>query len=353
MDKIVTKTINRLICFTLVVFSISIIFIVSKYLGIVSLIKICLKAIIPVIIAIFISFLFEPFVGVLIKRGLKRRYSVLFCYCSVLIVFFGLFYFIIPSLIDQIKVLVNNVPTLLDLVIKFINSLGIGVTGSGVLTSINDVVIDVTKGLVKYFNSSISIIFDLLLGISGAIFLSFDFPKFRKWVKRILPNKIKEPIIFYFQNFLPFVHKYFVGILIDSVLIFFFSLIALSLINLDYSLVLSLFIAITNLIPIIGPYIGGIPAVIVGFSTSSSLGISVLIIVLIIQLIESNFLQPYILKNTIKLHPLEGILGISLFGGIFGVIGMVLSPILITSIKLLFIPYENRYKILEEEMLEK
>ena len=42
-----------------------------------------------------------------------------------------------------------------------------------------------------------------------------------------------------------------------------------------------------------------------------------------------------------------------LFGGIFGVIGMVLSPILITSIKLLFIPYENRYKILEEEMLEK
>ena len=353
MERINTKAINRLVCFTLIVFSISIIFVVSKYIGIVYLIETCLKAIIPVIIAIFISFLFEPFVGLFIKRGIKRRYSVLLCYSSILIAIFALFYFTVPTLIEQIKVLVNNIPDLLELVVNFINSLGVGINGSETLSSINGVFINVTKGIVKYFNSSISIVFDLLLGISGAIFLSFDFPKFREWVKEILPNKIKGPVIFYFQKFLPIVHKYFVGILIDSVLVLFISLISFSLINLDYSLVLSLFVTLTNLIPIIGPYVGGIPAVIVGFSTSSSLGIIVLIIVLVIQLVESNFLQPYILKNTIKLHPLEGILGIGLFGAIFGVIGMILSPILITSIKLLLIPYESEHEFLEEGLVEK
>ena len=112
-------------------------------------------------------------------------------------------------------------------------------------------------------------------------------------------------------------------------------------IDIDYILVISFFIAITNLIPIIGPYIGGIPAVLVGFSVSTNLGVSALVVVIIVQLIESVLLQPIILKNTISLHPLEGILGISLFGSFFGVIGMILSPILIVAIKLLFLPYEN------------
>ena len=139
------------------------------------------------------------------------------------------------------------------------------------------------------------------------------------------------------------------GMLIDSVLIFIISIIGFSLIGIEYTLVISFFIAITNLIPIIGPYIGGVPAAIIGFSISPSLGISAIIVVVFVQFIESNFLQPLILKNVISLHPLEGILGISLFGTLLGVFGMILSPILIVAIKLLFLPYGEKQ---EQEMLE-
>ena len=104
-----------------------------------------------------------------------------------------------------------------------------------------------------------------------------------------------------------------------------------------YDFSIAVFISFTNLIPIIGPYIGGIPAVIIGFSMSNELGISALIVVVIVQLIESVFLQPIILKNVISLHPLEGVLGISLFGSLFGVVGMILSPILILAFKLRFL----------------
>ena len=63
---------------------------------------------------------------------------------------------------------------------------------------------------------------------------------------------------------------------------------------------------------------------------------------MIVQIIESAFLQPLILKNVISLHPLEGILGISVFGSLFGIIGMILSPILVIAVKLLFMPYEDK-----------
>jgi predicted PurR-regulated permease PerM len=147
-------------------------------------------------------------------------------------------------------------------------------------------------------------------------------------------------VIFYFKNFLPFIHKYFFGMLIDSAFILIFSLVLFAIFKVPYSLILAIIISITNLIPIIGPYIGGVPAVVVGFSNSFNLGIVAFVLVVVIQFIESNFIQPIIMKNKIKLHPVEGILGISLFGTLFGVSGMILSPILIVGFKTFFIPYK-------------
>ena len=283
----------------------------------------------------------EPLIGFFLNKGVKRKYSVFLVYGLLIGLIVVIFSITMPSFTNQIKSFVKNVPELIDIIISFFNKQGISINES----KINGFLDSILMAILKYLSSSITIIFNILLGVSGALFLSFDFPKFREGVKGKIPPRIKRPIIYYFHHFLPFIHKYFVGMLIDSVFIFSISLIGFFVIDIDYVLVLALFVALTNLIPIIGPYIGGIPAVIVGFSISFSFGISALIVVVIVQLIESNIVQPLILKNVIKLHPLEGILGISLFGALFGIIGMILSPILIVAIKMLFLPYDEKEKI--------
>ena len=348
MDKVNIKYINKLISISLLIFSVSIVFVVSKYIGIVDLIYKIIKSLIPVFVSIFLSFLLEPFIGFFLKRGIKRKYSVLLVYISIIFLLSLILYFTIPSLIEQINIFIGNIPDLMNITIDFLNDLGFSLNITKLTGSINQMLINASKTIVNYVGSSFSSFFTILLGISGALFLSFDFPKFRIGVKRYIPKKIKEPVIYYFQKFLPFVHKYFIGILIDSLFMFTICIIGFSIIRIDYVLVISLFIAITNLIPIIGPYIGGIPSIIVGFSISSTMGVSSIIVVLIVQIIESHFIQPLILKNIIKLHPLEGILGISLFGSLFGVIGMILSPILIVAFKLLFIPYNEENSKKEE-----
>ncbi len=341
MEYINSKTINRILCFTLLIFSCSLIFVVFKYVGIINILTKIIKSLVPVIFAIFLSFLLEPFIEKFLRIGIKRKYSVLFVYIFILIVIFLLLYLTIPSLIDQISVFINKMPDLLSVFFSFINKLQIPIDEEKFSATINNFFIDFSKSFINYVSSSFSVFFSVLLGVSGAIFLSFDYDRFKIKAKDYIPKKINKPVIFYFKNLFPFVHKYFVGMLIDSVFIFIISSLAFLFIDIDYVLVLALIIAVTNLIPIIGPYIGGIPAVLVGLSVSPKLGISALIVVLIIQLIESNFIQPFILKNAIKLHPLEGILGISLFGSLFGVIGMILSPILMVALKCLFIPYDE------------
>lgn len=345
MEQINSKSINRIFSFSLFVFSISIIFVVLKYMGIISLFNKIANSLVPVFIAIFISFILEPLVGMFLKFGIKRKYSVLLVY-GLLIMFLSVFlYFIIPSLIKQVDVFISNAPNLLEIVNDFSNKIGFSVNKNEFDGVANSFLISGLRKIGGYISSSFSFLFNIILGISGAIFLSFDFPEFRNGVKKYIPKRIKRLTIYYFQNFLPVVHKYFLGMIIDSLLIFFISVIGFSVIGIEYNLVLSLFVSITNLVPVIGPYIGGVPAVIVGFASSASLGISALIVVAIVQIIESNFIQPLILKNVIKLHPVEGIFGISLFGALFGIVGMILSPILVVSIKLLFLPYDEIDKV--------
>lgn len=345
MNKIDSKTINRLLCFSLLVFSISLIFVVFKYIGLVNLIGKILRSLTPVFIAIFISFILEPIIGLFLNKGVSRKISVLITYGLLILVICVILGFTIPSLFDQFNVFINNIPNLLDIVTNFASKLGFVLEQDRLSNWFNSFFMNASKGVFGYLFSSFSTLFNIILGISGAVFLSFDFPMFRNGVKKYIPKRIKKPVEYYFQTFLPFVHKYFLGMLIDSALIFVLSIICFSIISIDYTLVISLFIAITNLIPIIGPYIGGIPAVIIGFGISPTLGVSAIVAVVIVQIIESNFVQPLILKNIIKLHPLEGILGISLFGVLFGIAGMILSPILVIAIKLLFTPYNEKENI--------
>ncbi len=141
-------------------------------------------------------------------------------------------------------------------------------------------------------------------------------------------------------------------------LVFLTQSIGLTLAGLKAPLVFALFCAVTDIIPYFGPYIGGIPAVIVGFTISPITGICVLISIIIVQLLENNFYQPLIMGHTMKLHPVTIMLGLLIFQHFFGIIGMVVATPVIACLKILFIFINEKLDILgkitgEKEILEK
>ena len=118
-------------------------------------------------------------------------------------------------------------------------------------------------------------------------------------------------------------------------LVFITQCIGLTLAGIEAPILFALFCAVTDIIPYFGPYIGGVPAVIVGFTISPITGICVLISILVVQILENNFYQPLIMGHTMKLHPVTIMIGLLIFQDFFGIIGMVVATPVIACLKVL------------------
>ncbi len=130
-------------------------------------------------------------------------------------------------------------------------------------------------------------------------------------------------------------------------ILFVFQSVALGLVGLKGPLVFGLFCAITDIIPYIGPYIGGIPAVLVGFSMSPTTGLLALLAVVLCQCLENYFLQPVVMGKTMKLHPVTIIVGLLIFNNFFGILGMVLATPTISVCKTIFVFFNQKYKFMD------
>ncbi len=313
--------------------------IVFYYVGILSIIKKIFNCIIPVLFAIFLSFIMEPIVCFFIRKKIKRQYSVLLSYFLLILVIFLIMLIILPSFITQLEILIKDLPNIIaniDLFIQeILNKFGINIHIIDIFeNSIDEILPSVTKVVSNIFS------FLTIVGIIfiGALYLSFDFIGFKEKIKKIIPQKYREDIYPFLNKFERFCYRYIYGILLDSLILWVLAGGGFYIIGLDYAIIFGFIVAIFDLIPYVGPIIGGAPAVIVAFTIDPKFAFIVLLIVLFAQFIESNITQPIILKSIISLHPIEGILGILILGTVFGFMGMIISPIIVTFIKLL-IPY--------------
>ena len=120
--------------------------------------------------------------------------------------------------------------------------------------------------------------------------------------------------------------------------------IGFALVGLNAAVLFGLFCGITDLIPYIGPYIGGAAAVIVGFTQGPFVGIATLIVAALVQLIESYVLQPVVMSKAMQLSPIMIIVGLLLFGYFFGIVGMIVATPCMSIIKeiIIFISHKRQ-----------
>lgn len=103
------------------------------------------------------------------------------------------------------------------------------------------------------------------------------------------------------------------------------SLIGLWIVGVDYAILLALFMMVTNIIPYVGPFLGAVPAVIVAFIQDPIKVIWVIVVIIIVQQIESNVISPLIQGKSLKVHPLTIIIVLLVAGNLAGIIGMLIA----------------------------
>ena len=200
-----------------------------------------------------------------------------------------------------------------------------------------------TVGFVKGFFSGLGTIG---VGLIIGFYLLVSFDNANELLLGFLPKKIQNTTRDLCNEVNTSLRKYVQGTLILASLIFVVSSIGFLISGLRAPLLFGLFCGLTNIIPYLGPYIGGIPAVIVGLSQSPITGIITLVVIVIVQFIEGNLLQPIIMSKQLKLHPVTIMLALLVFGYFWGVLGMILATPIVATLKVIFTFFDEKYNIL-------
>ena len=369
--KINTKQINEVVGISkkilnlfYVVMIVAIIFLVTllaKEWGILTFLLTVLKVATPFFIGYVIAWLFNPLVIKLENKGVRRVLAAILVYVAFLAILFLFFWFLIPTLYKQLNELISSFPTIISSVKDWIsatlgnfNNIG-GINAANVETSIfngiESIISDVTTNLPQVILNSVGTIFSglgtILISLFVGIYMLIDFDNTKNHLLNLIPKKNKGEISSLINEIGEELRKYVNGTLLVASMVFIGDSIGFAIIGLNAPILFGLLCGITDLIPFIGPYIGGIAAVIVGFSQSPVIGIITIIIVVLVQCIENYVLQPVVMSKTMKLHPVTIIIGLLLFGHFFGIVGMVVATPCIALAKVVYRFFQKKYHFFE------
>lgn len=189
---------------------------------------------------------------------------------------------------------------------------------------------------------------NIIMGIFISFYMLYDKEGFGKHMRKIalalLPQKTAEQIFYNATRIHHIFQSFIVGKAVDSLMIGILAFVGLSIIGAPLVLVLSLIIGITNMIPYFGPFLGGIPSVIITLLISPIDALWVGLFILALQQFDGNFLGPKILGNSLEISPLWIILAVVIGGMLMGPLGMFVGVPVFATIKMFCTEYiEKRY----------
>ena len=315
----------------------------------------------PLFIGIVIAWILDPLVTWLQKNGLKRGVATVIVFLAFLSVITLFLVLMIPALAEQVNEFISFAPNILE----YLKNTGENIFSklsniydydfstiklqvyNAISNMLSSVTVDLPNTLINFASSFVSGGLNILFGFFVAFYMLFDFNNVRKHLLSLLPKKIHADAITLTDSLNKTLKSYVNGTLLIMLILFVFQSIALGIAGLSSPMLFGLFCAITNVIPYVGPYIGGIPAVVVGFTISPITGIGCLIAVVVAQLLESYFLNPIVMSKTMKLHPVTIMIGLLLFGHFFGILGMILATPIISCLKVMFNFFNEKYEIMD------
>lgn len=302
-----------------------------------------LNLFIPFIIGFFIAFLLHTLVDKIEEQGINRALSVFLVFFTFIIILIYLLSSLIPIVFSQINDLERQVPHLYDSLKKFIDDLW--VRFDFIPDKYRFTIDDIGDYLLNYIfrvRFSFNNLSNLLNSFNNIVltpiityYMLYDYNNLKNKLTKFLLKRRLKYIYRFLKEVDDGVGAYFRGLILVMNLMAIASGLGFYIVGLEYPLLFGFIVGYTNAIPIIGNYIGGVPAVLYAFTQSFDLAILTLVVIVVIQLIESNIVTPYIQSKSIDCHPLLILLAFLIFGNYFGFIGMIFAIPLLAVIMLI------------------
>ena len=276
-----------------------------------------------------------------LKLKSKRGVAIFISYVTAFLIISMVIKFLLPQLISSILGLVNDIPTYINNATDLVNTL---IKDLNIEDQYSQMLIDNFNNLVNYiirfvtnlipalgiFVTKIaSSIWNVVLGIIVSVYLLIDKEKLCALSKKITFGLLPEH---YATNLIKLVHKsnytfgkFLIGKIIDSLIIGVLTFIILTIFKMPYTILVSVIVGITNIIPFFGPFIGAIPSFIIILFVSPVQSLWFLLIILFIQQLDGNVIGPKILGDSIGISAFWILFSILVAGKVLGLVGMIIG----------------------------
>ena len=319
-----------------------------------------LRTLSPVLYGLGIAYLLDPIVGrvqVFLQprlekrfpgkaRGLARGLGILAAMAVMLLLVWALLSMILPELLSSVNTIVGNMSgyysTLESWVMRLMsNSPEISSYVQSAMDSAYDYIRNLLtpENLTKLQNmlagltSSVvrmaKVLLNLIIGLIISVYLLVGKEKFLSQAKKLTYALLGVKRAGYVCNVCTFANRTFGGFIggkiVDSLIIGVLCFIGLSLLKMPYTLLISIIVGVTNIIPFFGPYLGAVPSAVLLLVIDPVKCLTFVIFILILQQLDGNVIGPMILGDATGLSGFWVVVSILVFGSFWGVAGMILA----------------------------
>ena len=340
------------------------------YESVSSAVSFIVRLLMPVMTGFIIAFLlYRPavFFGSAVGRikffGQRQRGAQVLGVFIAFLIFLGLIvsflYLLVPSVVQSVGAITKEIPQyaqsidnmLFDLsqnqsISQVFEFIGVDVSSTNSINAIiSEFWMEIT-GIVQSFTSFLfsfivntgRFVYNFVLGLFFSVYMLVFKDQIKAQVIRISKNVLKD--FYYKPAFLLRVandmfYKFLVGKGICSLAVGAVTFAACAILGFKYTPLISLIVAVTNMVPTFGPFIGAIPATLLAMMTAPVYGLYMIIIIVGLQIIDGNILGPRVLGGSIGINGFWIIFSIIVMGGLFGVVGMLAAAPLFGLIRIL------------------
>ncbi|OMG00260.1 AI-2E family transporter [Paenibacillus sp. FSL R7-0337] len=292
-----------------------------------------LKAILaPFLAAMIISYVLNPVVTMLSRRKMPRSVAVLLIYAVFLTSLAVILINLIPMFMEQLEELNEHLPEMTLHAQGLMKGMNSRLIPPGVEAGMNNWFYQLENRLaegISHFLNNIASTIGLLFNAFIVPFLVFyilkDFEVFERMVVSCLPRSRRKSIVMLLKDIDEALGNYIRGQFLVCIIIGVLAYIGYAMIGMPYALLFACVVAVFNIIPYMGPFLGAAPAIVMASTLSWRLVLLVAVVNTLCQMLESNVISPQVVGRKLHLHPLLIIFALLVGGEIAGMIGLILA----------------------------
>ncbi|WP_310551993.1 AI-2E family transporter [Paenibacillus glufosinatiresistens] len=316
-----------------------------------------LKAVLaPFVAAIIVSYVLNPVVARLGKRKMPRGVAVLLIYTVFLTVLTVIAINLIPMFLKQLEELNEHLPEMTLRAQGMMRSMDTGIIPPGVGRGMDSWLVEMENrlahgisNLLDHIGTTIGILFDAFIVPFLVFYILKDFDVFERLLVSCLPRSRRKSTVKLLREIDAALGSYIRGQFIVCLVIGLLAYIGYTIIGMPYPLLFAGMVAVFDIVPYLGPFLGAAPAVIMASTVSFRLVLYVVVVNTLCQMVESNIVSPYVVGRTLHLHPLLIILALLVGGEVGGIVGLILAVPIFAAGKVVLhhagVYYMNRTRI--------